>query len=92
MKKTRRKFSVAFKTKVVLEVLKERATVSELAARFNLHPTQINTWKREFISNASKAFDPGQDQEKEHKQEKDQLLKIIGEQKVAIDFLKRALS
>ncbi len=38
MKRTRRKFSASFKTKVVLEALKERKTMSELAEQFNLHP------------------------------------------------------
>lgn len=35
MKKTRRKFSASFKAKVALEALKERATLSELAQRFD---------------------------------------------------------
>ncbi|MBK9699257.1 MAG: transposase [Flavobacteriales bacterium] len=38
MKKTYRKHSPAFKTKVVLEALKERETLSELAQRHGLHP------------------------------------------------------
>ncbi|MBK8947567.1 MAG: hypothetical protein IPM68_01495 [Flavobacteriales bacterium] len=37
MKKTYRKHSPAFKTKVVLEALKERETLSELAQRQALH-------------------------------------------------------
>ena len=46
MKKTRRKFTTAFKTKVVLEALKERQTLSELAEKFELHPNQITTLKK----------------------------------------------
>ncbi len=52
MKRTRRKFSASFKTKVVLEALKERKTLSELAEQFNLHPHQISAWKKEFLNNA----------------------------------------
>jgi transposase-like protein len=37
MKRTYRKHSAAFKTKVVLESLKERGTTSELAARARGH-------------------------------------------------------
>ncbi|MFO7657159.1 MAG: transposase [Bacteroidales bacterium] len=48
MKKTRRKFSAAFKTKVVLEAIKERYTLSELAQQYDLHPNQIALWKKEF--------------------------------------------
>ena len=39
MKKTRRKFSAAFKAQVAIEALKERATLSELALKFELHGT-----------------------------------------------------
>jgi transposase len=93
MKNTRRKFSTSFKTKVVLEALKERQTSSELAEKYQLHPNQINTWKKEFLDNASKAFE-GEDRSavKDHQKEKEKLLKIIGEQKVDIDFLREALS
>ncbi len=56
MKRTRRKFSGSFKTKVVLEALKERKTLSELAEQFNLHPHQVSAWKKEFLNNAEKAF------------------------------------
>ena len=38
---TRRKFSSKFKTKVVLEALKERMSMSELARKFELQPQQI---------------------------------------------------
>ena len=40
MKRTKRKFTIAFKTKVTIEALKERETLSELANRFELHPNQ----------------------------------------------------
>ncbi len=59
MKKTYRKHSPAFKTKVVLEALKERETLSELAQRHSLHPTQIATWKREFLEGAVQVFGEG---------------------------------
>ncbi|MFT5216486.1 MAG: transposase-like protein [Glaciecola sp.] len=42
MKRSRRKFDSAFKTKVAIEALKERETLSELAVRYDLHPNQIS--------------------------------------------------
>lgn len=38
----KRKFTSAFKTKVVLEALSERFTIQELGQKHNLHPTQIS--------------------------------------------------
>lgn len=89
---TRRKFTSAFKTKVVLEALKERITLAELAQKHELQPTQISLWKREFLEGASDVFDKGKKSKKsEAELEKEQLLKTIGQQKVEIDFLKDAL-
>lgn len=57
MKRTRRKFSGAFKAKVAIEALKERQTLAQLAEKFELHPNQISQWKQEFLANADAAFD-----------------------------------
>ncbi len=89
---TRRKFTSKFKTRVVLESLKERHTIQELAQKFDLSPQQINQWKRDFLSNAEKVFDKGSKSKKTESQEKEErLLKVIGQQKVELDFLKEAL-
>lgn len=87
MKTTRKKHSAAFKTKVVLEALKERQTMSELAQKYELHPTQIAVWKKEFLQNAEIVFsgpkipDPSR--------ETDELYKKIGQLKVENDWLKK---
>jgi len=90
---TRKKFTPKFKTKVVLEALKERMTNQELAKKFGIHPQQISTWKREFLNGAEDVFAKGKKKsektEQEHKE--DQLLRMIGQQKVELDFLKNAL-
>ena len=48
MKRSKRKFTKAFKVKVAVEALKERETLSELASGFDLHPNEISHWKGEF--------------------------------------------
>ena len=90
---SRRKFSSKFKTKVVLEALKERSSLADLAQKHQLHPQQISTWKREFLAEAESVFEKGtQSKKSEAEQEKDCLLKTIGQLKVENDFLKNALS
>lgn len=87
----RRKFTSKFKTKVVLEVLSERFTVQELARKHELHPNQISKWKSEFLANAEQVFD-GSGKSETSEEEVEKLYKVIGQQKVEIDFLKKALS
>lgn len=89
----RRKFSSKFKTKVVLEALSGRYTVQELARKHQLHANQISKWKAHFLANADTIFESGSETKAEDDAvEKAKLYRIIGEQKVAIDFLKEASS
>lgn len=91
-KTSRRKFSAEFKSKVCIEAIKEQQTIEALSKKYDLHPTLINTWKREFVGNSSVVFE--KDASDNHDQ-KDQLIQAlyaqIGELKVANDFLKKKL-
>ena len=90
---TRRKFTSKFKTKVALEAIKERESLSVLAQKYELLPQQITNWKRELLNGADSIFEGKSKSKKSEAQEKeDDLLKIIGTQKVEIDFLKKSLS
>jgi transposase-like protein len=90
----KRKFSAEFKSKVVIEALKERQTIEELARKYELHPTQISLWKKEFLERAANVFSNSV-QQKENKQEQEKMLEKlyaqIGQQKVEIDWLKKKL-
>jgi len=92
-KKSRRKFGAEFKAKVILEALKERSTIEELARKYELHPTQINTWKREAIANMAAVF--GADKSEaiaDNEQQTEKLYAQIGQLKVENDWLKKKLS
>ena len=92
-KQTRRKFKGDFKSKVVLEALKERSTTEELAKKYELHPNQINTWKKEFLSKAASVFDDKvNDADKAREADIETLYAKIGQLKVENDFLKKKLS
>ncbi len=90
--RSRRKFTSKFKTQVVLEALSERFTMAQLAKKHQLHPNQISTWKQQFLQNAESIFNKGtKSPQQQIEDEKDKLLRMIGQQKVEIDFLKNAL-
>lgn len=90
MKKERRKFSASFKAKVAIEAIKEQQTIQELAVKYELHPTQINTWKREFLDNAESVFNTEKSPIKDDSKEKE-LYSKIGELQIQVDFLKKVL-
>ena len=52
MSKGRRKHSPAFKAKVALEAVKGQETVAQLAARYEVHPGQIQAWKKALVEGA----------------------------------------
>ena len=87
----RKKYSNDFKTKVVLESLKEKHTMSELAARYELHPNQISIWKKQFLDKAGSVFGSTQSTNTDTDKEKDRLYGKIGQLQVEVDFLKKAL-
>ena len=62
MSQGRRKHSPAFKAKVALEALKGQETVAQLAARYEVHPGQIQAWKKALAEGASSVFGNGKDQ------------------------------
>ena len=88
MSKGRRNHSPAFKAKVALEAVKGQETVAQLAARYEVHPGQIQAWKKALSEGAAGVF--GKDQGK--KSENDaalipRLYQEIGQLKVERDFL-----
>lgn len=87
----KRKFTAKFKTKVVLEALKEVSSLSALAKKYDLAPTQISSWKKQFLEGAEDVFTSNKGGKTEEEKEGERLLQTIGEQKVEIDFLKKVL-
>ncbi len=91
MKNKRRKFTNKFKLQVVLEALKERETLSELAKKFELHPNQISNWKKEFLNNAEQAFTSRDKKGTEQEVDVNKLYQKIGELEMDREFLKKSL-
>ena len=94
-RKPRRKFSADFKTKVVIEALKERNTIEEISRKYELHPNQITTWKKEFLANAASVFNSESDKSDVKEAQEAVIEKLyaqIGQREVEIAWLKKKLS
>lgn len=92
MKRTRRKFGAAFKSKVAIEALRERSTLSELAEKYELHPNQISIWKQEFIEKSAMIFETkNSPKDKTREQDPEKLYNKIGRLEMENDFLKKNL-
>ena len=59
MSRTRKNHSKEFKAKLALEAVKGVQSLSELAARYKVHPTQIAQWKKQLTQNAAQVFERG---------------------------------
>ena len=96
-RKLRRQFDGKFKTKVVIESLRERKTLSEICKEYDLHPNQISDWKKMVLDELPSLFEKG-----ENRSDKSQVIDIesvtsplfqqIGQLKVELDYLKKKCS
>ena len=70
MKRKRRSHLPAFKAKVALAAARGDKTLAELAEQYDVHPNQIQNWRRTLIDNAQRLF------ERSAKRESDTELKL----------------
>ena len=86
----RKQHSKEFKAKVALEALKSQKTVNEIASEYEVHPSQINTWKKRALEALPEAFNRGQDRDAERQEaEKDRLYRQVGKLQMEVDWLKK---
>mgnify|MGYP000279783361 FL=1 len=55
----RRNFTDQFKAKVALEALRGDKTIQEIAAKYQVHPNQVSTWKRQAMDGMADLFSRG---------------------------------
>jgi len=90
-----RSFTPEYKAKIVLEILKESNTISEIGSRENISPKQLGNWKREFLDNAHRAFSVTKDEKaaanavKELSNREQELMAKIGQLTYECDWLKK---
>ena len=96
MSRSRRNFSAEFKTNLVLQLLKGEKELNVLAVENDIQPNLLRNWKKEFLANASLAFDNKREDNlreklaEEHK-EKAEYAKKVGQLTMQVDWLKKNL-
>ena len=86
----RKRYDNTFKAKVVLESFKNEKTIAELASEYHVHPNQIAQWRKQALENLPSLFDSKQAKnEKAADEERDELLRQIGQLKVETEWLKK---
>jgi transposase-like protein len=92
----RKEYTPEYKAKLVIDILREEHTISELASREGINVKQLGNWKGEFLENASRAFSRSKDEKTVARQVTDMQIKEkeyqakVGQLTLEVDFLKGA--
>lgn len=90
MKNKRRNHTAQFKAKVAFEAAKGNKTIAQLASEYEVHPTQIAQWRKQFLEMLPEMFSRRKEtDQQEHEKLTSELYQQIGRLKVELDWLKK---
>ncbi len=90
----RKVYSPAFKAQLVLELLKETKTLSQLATEYNVHPNVLRTWRELALRELPSVFaqrDSLADTQAAHARQLEELYAEIGRLTTQVNWLKKKL-
>lgn len=91
-KKHSRNFSAEIKTKIILEMIESELTIAQLSGKYEVTGKTLKNWKKQFLDNASLAFEPAKIlseykfQINELQNQNDELAKALGKTTVERDW------
>lgn len=90
MKRQKRKHTAEFKAMVALDALKGLETVHQIAARYEIHPVQVSTWKKELLDNVDSVFER-KNAAKDNSSELEiaRLQRKVGQLSMEVEFLEK---
>ena len=93
----RKKYSPAFKAQIVQELLKEEQTLTQIASKHGVHPTQLRSFREVALTAMPTNFaDEAQYQKhlaaitEQHEKEKEKLYAEIGKLTTQLNWLKKS--
>ncbi len=90
----RKQYTAAFKTRVVQELLKEEKTLAQIAAEYEVHPTQLKSWRAVALEGLPSLFekqDSTAELKRAHEQQLTELYAEIGRLSTQVAWLKKKL-
>ncbi len=91
MRRKRRNHSSVFKAKVALAAIRGDKTLAELAEQFEVHPNQIQDWRRKLLDSAAELFERNARASEESEHKVKELHAKIGQLTMERDFLEQGL-
>ncbi|SDI45244.1 Transposase, partial [Alteribacillus persepolensis] len=89
----RKRYTPEFKSKIVLEILKEEKSMSQLASEHGIHVNQLSQWKSQALEQMPNLFSSQTKEvdklKKEHQQEREQLYAEVGKLTTQLSWLKK---
>ncbi len=88
----RKRYSPAFKARLVLETLKEERPLNQIAAEYEVHPNMLSTWKSSAIQGLSTLFEresKAQADKQVHDKQLEELYAQIGKLTTQVAWLKK---
>ncbi len=90
MSKKHTKYSASEKAKIALEAVKDHMTTAQIVAKYSVHATQVNKWRKQLVEQAPELFSNKTNQlMTDHTKELTMLYEQIGRLKVENEFLKK---
>ena len=90
----RKQYTAAYKAKVVQDLLKEEKTLAQIATEYEVHPTQLKSWRAVALEGLASLFEK-QDStvtlQAAHQQQLTELYAEIGKLTTQVTWLKKKL-
>lgn len=90
----RKHYTAAFKARVVQELLKEEKTLAQIAAEYEVHPTQLKSWRAVALEGLPGLFEKQENTAElkaAHEQQLGELYAEIGKLTTQVSWLKKKL-
>lgn len=86
----RRRHSSSFKSQVALAAIRSEQTIAEIAAKYNVHPGQVQAWKAAALENLSSIFEKDSKDTGTSEEQIATLERKVGQLAIENDFLKKS--